>query len=46
MGKSQKKKMECLAIRFRRSEPALWSRVAMAIHKRALTIKSQANGQY
>ena len=46
MGTSQKKKMERLAIRFRRSETMLWARVAMAIHKRALILKSQANGQY
>lgn len=46
MGTSQKKKMERLAIRFRRSETMLWARIAMAIHKRALTLKSQANGQY
>lgn len=46
MGASQKKKMDRQAIRFRRSETMLWARVAMAIHKRALTLKSQANGQY
>ena len=46
MGTSQKKKMERLALRFRRSETMLWARVAMAIHKKALTLKSQANGQY
>lgn len=46
MGASQKKKLERLAIRFRRSETMLWAPVAKAIHKRALTLKSQANGQY
>lgn len=46
MGTSQKKKMERLAIRFRRSETMLWARVAKAIHKRASILKSQANGQY
>ena len=46
MGASQKKKMERLAIRFRRSETMLWARVAMAIHKRASILKNQSNGQY
>ena len=46
MGASQKKKMERQAIHFRRSETMLWTRVAMAIHKKALTLKNQANGQY
>jgi hypothetical protein len=46
MGTSQKKKMERLAIRFRRSETMLWARVARAIHKRAATLKIKENGQY
>lgn len=46
MGASQKKRMERQAIHFRRSETMLWARVAMAIHKKALALKSQANGQY
>lgn len=46
MGASQKKKMERLAIHFRRSEKKIWARVAMAIHTKALILKSQANGQY
>jgi hypothetical protein len=46
MGTSQKKKMERLAIRFRRSETMLWARVAMAIHRRASILKNQSNGQY
>ena len=45
MGTSQKKRLEVLALRFRRSETMTWARIAMAIHKRALTLKSQANGQ-
>lgn len=46
MGASQKKKMERQAIHFRRSETMLWARVAMAIRKKALTLKDKANGQY
>ena len=46
MGASQKKRMERQALHFRRSERMLWARIATAIHKKALALKSQANGQY
>ena len=46
MGAGQKKRMERQAIHFRRSETMLWARVAAVIHKKALALKSQANGQY
>lgn len=44
MGASQKKRMERQAIHFRRSETMLWAHIAMAIHKRAATLKIKANG--
>lgn len=48
MGTSQKKKkkMERLAIRFRRSEAMLWAQAVKSLRRKAAILKNQANGQY